>query len=1141
MAPLTVSNYLGTLQDDPEDEEAFLGLKAALDSGDEQQVGDNPVRHIEVARGRHEQRGELRAVAWLIEAEAPLVHGDPDFEAALWKGSDGSGTRSCSTTAARERPTRRRSSFALATRKCRRPSSASRLAGKNWKQIAARFVEEAEGASENHLKASLLSRAAALVWQYKKRGREKECDRLFRQALEADPSDTRVARLYGETLRQRERWQDMATVLLDAADATRNREDKLSLYVRGARLLAHQVDDRERAAAAYERVLDFAPGHAEALRFLVEWFTEREEWDHLVALYEDALRSRQRLEDEQGMLLQIGMVHWRIRKEPDRAEPYFARLRKIDPAHPGMLDFYREQLGGEEGRDRLLTILADAQRVAGDPRQKLAVAIELAKAAQQGDASLERAVDAWKAVQRLDPSNGEAQSALRSLYRRTEKWNALVEVLKSEIDALPEDAHDERVALLREMIPIYRDRLQLDVMVINTYNAILADEPGDAESLEQLARTYEAMGRWNDLIQVLGRQADAASDPGRKVDLYMRVAKLWIERFANYNQATRPLEQVIEVEPDNREALAQLKEIYTKKRSWKSLFEVLRREAELASDPAARLSLRVELARLAGDRLHRHADAIGLWREVLAQDPRAEGALDALEKLAEREKDWASLAEGLSLRAEQTDDDKACIRVLSKLGSVYGEHLDAPAKAAAAWKRVLDLDPKNGRALRTLRESFLAAGDWDGLEALYAEANDWEGLVDVLGGAAERAEDPELKVALSFRAASIYEDQINEPHRAFRNYERVLSVDPRNVRAAEALIPIYEREEKWPRLRGLVEVLLDAVPADAPDTDRVALLDRLRRLSLERLSDEAGAFGYARRAYGLAPTDADVVAGLEQAAESASAWEQLTEIYKARVEATEDADERLELRRKLAALAGERLGSPDEAIAQLEEILASNPSDSEAVAVLDRLYRQQNRTRDLQRLYLHRIEAAERATDRFTLLGELAALEEEVLEDATSAATRYRSMLEIEPSHHDTLVALDRLATSAERWDELADVLRKRYDVASEDVERVQLMLRLGDVLSRLEEPRAALDAYADVIRLAPGNAQAVAGIEQVSAGQPALASDASRLLEGAYEAQESYEKLAAVLRARLESTEDEDEKRDLRLRLAELAGSEAR
>src|SRR6185503_6915890 len=166
---------------------------------------------------------------------------------------------------------------------------------------------------------------------------------------------------------------------------------------------------------------------------------------------------------------------------------------------------------------------------------------------------------------------------------------------------------------------------------------------GEREALAELAGKYESAGRFNELINVLSERADALTDKAEKVDAYLRVARLWIERFSNHSQATGPLEKALQLDPDNREALSQLKDIYEKKRSWKLLFEVLRKEKSVASDPAVRLHNTIEMAKLAADRLQAHGDAIGLWKEALALDSRAQGALDALEKLAEGERDSQTL------------------------------------------------------------------------------------------------------------------------------------------------------------------------------------------------------------------------------------------------------------------------------------------------------------------------------------------------------------------------------------------------------------------------------------------------------------------------------------------------------------------
>ena len=56
--------------------------------------------------------------------------------------------------------------------------------------------------------------------------------------------------------------------------------------------------------------------------------------------------------------------------------------------------------------------------------------------------------------------------------------------------------------------------------------------------------------------------------------------------------------------------------------------------------------------------------------------------------------------------------------------------------------------------------------------------------------------------------AMVMVERLGQPERAFRAYERVLATRPGDTRAATALIPIYEREERWARLPALYEVLL---------------------------------------------------------------------------------------------------------------------------------------------------------------------------------------------------------------------------------------------------------------------------------------------------------------------------------------------
>ncbi len=1140
MSRLSVANILGLLSEDPYDVQLLDGLRDRLKSPDPANDGQDPLRLLEAARGGHERRGEFLAAAWLMEIESELVADDPDFHAILVKElgrirreelMDDQGALD-----AYEK---------LGGVESKDPEVAQAVdqlhqIEEKWSELARRFIEEARDAADPRLKTSLLTRAASLMWQYGGEDTVEEADAIFDEALAADPSHMRTARQYALSLRARERWEDVVSVFVRAATAARTREEKAAAWLQAARVLRRSLEDGEAAADAYRKVLELTPTDLEALGALVTHYTDIEAWDDLAAMYESALRSRQKLEDEKGMLLQLAMVHWRFRNDPESAEPFFARLRKIDAAHPGMLDFYRDQIDADDPDGRVLAILGDALRTTADPAQQLALARELGNRAQTADRP-ERALEAWKLVERLQPGDLDARTALQQLYQSSGKWNALSESIRGEIDTLGPSATEEKLRLLRDLIPIYRDALQLDSMLIQVYREILGVSPHDAEALIALSSLYEDGGRWNELIQVLERQAELASEPAEQVALHLRIAGLWMERFGNMNQATGPLERVIQIQPNHVEALAELKDIYTKKRKWDSLYDVLAREAELCEEPSDRLEKRIEMAALCTERLHNNAAAIALWKDILSEAPETANALDMLENLAEREKDWETLAAVLKTRAEVASSDPAKIDLLQRMGVIFIERLGRPLDAIAVWEGVLELDANATRVRRMLKDAYVAQGAWQALEALYAGAEDWAGLAEALSQASERAEDPASVVHLSLRAAELYSDPLGDSGRAARCYERAHAADPTNVAAATGLAPVYQRDHKWSDYVRMLEIVAAGGPNDEDLETRLGRASSLRRTYLNRLRDPEASLGWATRAYLLAPSDANVVAGLEESAEAAGAYEDLVALFRDRLEhGSLEEVERLDLQRRIAAISGERLGEAEESIRQLEAILEVKPDDAQAMAVLDRLYRAARRFGHLRDLYDHRLALVTDPAEEWVLLNEVAQVEEEQLGDLPAAAERHWRLIESNPHDVDALRAVERLSQQLKQWDRLDSALERRLQSKVSDDDRLSVYLQLADLRRLyLEDVAGALECYRSALALDGRNEVAIAGLEAISGEGGGVGVEAIDLLEPAYAKRGHFDKLAGLLQRRLDRTDEADERRELQLRLADLSASE--
>jgi tetratricopeptide (TPR) repeat protein len=1122
MSAPAIRTALGQLQDDPERESAWNELEDALTAPDGGVDGAETLGLFESARRAQARRGEWPAVARLLELEA-AAWPQRAQSLALWAELGRVYTDELLDDERALRAYGRLLELAPDDETARATREALADERRRWSELSEEAQAEATAAHDAARRSELLTRAAELAWRgLGEQGASAVAERLA-VAFDLDPGNLRAARLLERIYRGAGRFDEAAAVLEKIAQAAPSNDERLGAWLRLARLLQRRLGASDRAAAAYERVLDASPGHAEAMAFLTDFFSASDQWDYLVALYEDQLRSGGvPVGQEVGLVLQIAMVHWRSRGRPEVAEPWFERLRRLEPAHPGVLDFFREWCAAKGDRIRLLGVLGDAQRALPDGPERAEIAQEIARLAE-GEANVAKAIEQYKALLRQDPANKGARDALKRLYRQTEAWNALVEVLRQELERAGAADRAGRLAVLRELADVYRQHVRSDTALVTALTQIVQLDEADVEAVRDLVRLLESLSRWRDLLIYQQRLADLSPDPAEKVALYRAAARRWLEQFSNVPNAIEGYEAVLRVEPGDDEARAKLRELYTKRRSWAQLFALAERELEGKQGPD-RLALLVEMARLAAERLDRGADAIKLYKEALADDPEAPGVLDALEKQAERERDFRTVAEVLELRVDAATDIPTRLTLLQRLGSVYADRLADHEGATRAWRRVLMLSPGHAKALRVLRDAYLSAGDLEGLEELYASQGDWEGLAEVLSGAADRVTDPERKVTYALRAARVYEESIKQPERAFRAYERVLSVRPDDARAARALVPIYEKEERWARLPALYEILLGhAEGAEA----KVALHRKLAEVLGQRLQDRAGALSHARRAYELAPDAEGALALLERVSRAANSWDDFVEAVGSRLEREGPALEpgvRRALEQRLAEVYADERGDFDRAVALYRGLAEQDPADAAVLATLDRLLRVTGRRDDLRWLFDWRAQHAPGGAERAALFNEWAALERDAFGEPERAVALYRRTLEAEPADPTALESLPSLLLASGDAAGAVEIVARRRDLA-EGAERAERELELATLyLERLNKPVEALEAAGRTLNLIDHDQRAIALLERL-VHTPVTRASAAAVLQQEYEQMGDARREAQALGVLLEATRDPSER----------------
>ena len=514
MSVETIRTALGRLQDDPENDTAWNELAEAVTAPDMGVSNAEVERLLGMARGRHEQRREWGAVARLLEIEISFASGsavEAPMQAELARIYQDELIDAEKALTAYRRLAQLREDDATAVEAIEN-DEAKRA---KWRELVDRYLTEA-ASGEGSFQSSLYASAADVAYRYGGPDARAEAIENVEKALAIDPKNRRAAALAELAYAAAGDWESVARVQAHILADAAQKDDRLAGGLRLARTAAKKLGDQARAIAAYEQVLALSPGQGDALSFLAEAYSAAEQWDKLVGLYEDQLRGGAlKAGDEVGVLVQIAMVHWRMRGEPAAAEPWFDRVRRAEPAHAGMLNFFRELCTEKGDKTRLATILTDAQRALPDGAEKRALATEIARLAESAE-NAQKAIEQYKAVLRTDPENKDARDALRRLYTLTESWNALVEILRQELERTPATEPAARASVLREIANVYRDRVKNDAALVTVLAQIVQLEEHDVDAVRELTRVYESLGRWRDLLQYQQRLAELSTDARRR-------------------------------------------------------------------------------------------------------------------------------------------------------------------------------------------------------------------------------------------------------------------------------------------------------------------------------------------------------------------------------------------------------------------------------------------------------------------------------------------------------------------------------------------------------------------------------------------------------------------------------------------------
>jgi tetratricopeptide (TPR) repeat protein len=759
----------------------------------------------------------------------------------------------------------------------------------------------------------------------------------------------------------------------------------------------------------------------------------------------------------------------------------------------------------------------------------LEAAMKNAKAAESGG---DKGVAAWKALIGKFAGERAPRRELARILRAGNAWAQLVDALKDEEGkACPTPA--DKASVFVELAEAYA-KLNNDNQVIASLTQALHHDPQLTDAYDKLAALYEGKKRWPDLVKVLNEKAERTIDGNQKVAIYLQIANLYLEKFSNQAEAIKAFEKVLELEPNNHQAVDHLLQVYEKRRDWEKLIKL--KEAEIErTDDAMRGAKVIEVARMAATKVKKPEICTYWWEKVVRYEPTHDEALTELYKLYERNKEWEKLADICRKQAEAASDAKVRADALQRLGLLYTEKVENSAKAIDAWQKLLAIDENNRRAQDALKKLYVTEGRWDDLEKFYRDRNKIDEYIRVLEREVEAGSETH-RLSLAMKIAVLYRDELQKADRAMRAFEKVLTLDENNLAAAEALIPLYEQGRDPRALTRVLEIQLKAT--DDKDT-RQKRLQRLAQYNEDKLRDKGAAFGWWLKAHAEDHEAEWIWKEIERLAAETQGWNQLVDAYGASLGKFEHKQDALPLMLVMARVIEREQGDVDRALDMNRQILALDERNEQALDALDRLYLGKGRYEDLMSVYQKKLDLASSGDERIAIQSKIGQLYEDEIKDDKKAVGAYLAILDVAGDELSALRSLDRIYLRNQQWKELGDVIGRQLTIIGPEDDKAQhvdLKYRLGQLKEQhLDDLQGAIDAYRDILDIDVGNPRARESLEiRLRDGEKHRLAVAG-ILEPVYEQLQEWGPLVGVHEIQLGAEKDQLRRTSLLLRIGEL------
>ena len=243
--------------------------------------------------------------------------------------------------------------------------------------------------------------------------------------------------------------------------------------------------------------------------------------------------------------------------------------------------------------------------------------------------------------------------------------------------------------------------------------------------------------------------------------------------------------------------------------------------------------------------------------------------------------------------------------------------------------------------------------------------------------------------------------------------------------------------------------------------DRIEELRSVAALWRDQAGDADGARTAYEKILAVDPTHDEAFNELEKLHNAAGRWEPLVELLLARLETREETEDKTELLRKIARVFEEKLDDKNQALDALVNALALDFHDRETARYLERMAQATGRWGEVIKTVSEWLKQQTTPREKIRLCLHLAKWYGDDLGHPEYAQPYYAQIIQLDPQNVGAMRQLASLYKKAGNWQQMGATLTRALDVATNDVDRKEVLNDLGELLdSQMQQTEQAITYF---------------------------------------------------------------------------------